>query len=178
MNSIASRAAAAILALILSTAEAATLSGRVIVVRDGATIVILDATRGQHTIRLAGVDAPEIKQAFGSRSKQNLLDLLDNKQVKVEWDKRDRFKRIIGKVQFTPTVCVTAACLEGSDAGYEQIAAGCAWHDKQYGPTQSSEDQERYAAAENSARAALRGLWADVNPVPPWEFRKRGRIAR
>ena len=178
MKRIASLAAAAILALILTAAEAATLMGRVVVVRDGATITILDATHAQHTIRLAGIDAPEIKQTFGSKSKQNLYDLVYNKQVKVEWDKRDRLKRIIGKVRFTPAVCVTAACLEGSDVGYEQIAEGFAWHDKQYAKEQSPEDRERYAAAENAARAALRGLWADVKPVPPWEFRKQGRNAR
>lgn len=178
MNTKAFWAAVLIVASVLTEAEAATLTGRVIVIHDGATITVLDATRTQHIIRLAGIDAPEIKQAFGSGSKQNLLDLLDNKSVKVEWDKRDQFKRIVGKVRFTPDVCVTAACLEGSDASYEQIAAGCAWHDKQYASAQSPEDRERYAAAENAARAALRGLWADVNPVPPWEFRKQRRNAR
>jgi len=53
-------------------ASAAELSGRVVAVQDGDTIAVLDANRQQHKICLAGIDAPESKQAFGSRSKQNL----------------------------------------------------------------------------------------------------------
>ena len=163
-------AVAATLLLAALPASAATLTGRVIVVHDGDTITLLDATRAQHRIRLAGIDAPGIKQAFGSTSKQNLYDLIYNKQVKVEWEKRDRQKRILGKVMFVPAVCVAAACLNGSDAGREQIASGYAWHYKQYAQDQSSGDRESYAAAEKQAREGKRGLWADPDPVPPWEF--------
>ena len=57
---------AAILALVLTSAEAATLSGRVVGVHDGDSITVLDASHTQHKIRLAGIDAPELKQAFGT----------------------------------------------------------------------------------------------------------------
>ncbi len=83
MNSIASRAAALIFALVVTAAEAATLSGRVVGVHDGDTITVLDAGRQQHKIRLAGIDAPESKQAFGNRSKQNLSKWVYNRQVTV-----------------------------------------------------------------------------------------------
>jgi micrococcal nuclease len=32
-----------------------------------------------------------------------------------------------------------------------------------------------FAAAEFDARRNRRGLWADRNPIPPWEFRKAKR---
>jgi endonuclease YncB( thermonuclease family) len=41
-------------------------------------------------IRLMGIDAPEKKQAFGQKSKENLSELIYNKQVTVEYNKRDR----------------------------------------------------------------------------------------
>jgi endonuclease YncB( thermonuclease family) len=37
-----------------------------------------------------GIDAPEKKQAFGQKSKENLSELIYNKQVTVEYNKRDR----------------------------------------------------------------------------------------
>jgi len=48
-------------------------------------------------------------------------------------------------------------------------------HNKSHQETQveqSLEDRKLYAHAEGEARATRRGLWADVNPRPPWEFRQ------
>jgi len=47
--------------------QATELTGRVVSVHDGDTITVLDADKKQHKIRLAGIDAPEIKQAFGTK---------------------------------------------------------------------------------------------------------------
>jgi endonuclease YncB( thermonuclease family) len=42
-------------------------------VADGDTITVLDADKVQHKIRLAGIDAPEKKQAFGNREVTSLV---------------------------------------------------------------------------------------------------------
>lgn len=69
---------------------AATLAGRVVGAHDGDTITVLDASKTQHKIRrLVGIDAPELRQAFGSRSRQNLSGIVFGKKVAIEWDKRD-----------------------------------------------------------------------------------------
>lgn len=48
-----------------------------------------------------------------------------------------------------------------------------AWWYWKYAREQSPEDQRVYEQAEDEARAAGRGLWADGNrAVPPWEWRK------
>jgi endonuclease YncB( thermonuclease family) len=60
---------------------AATLTGRVVGVHDGDTITVIDATMTQHKIRLAGIDAPELKQEFGARSKQNLSNIAFDKDA-------------------------------------------------------------------------------------------------
>ena len=62
----------------------------------------LDAGRQQHRIRLGGIDAPEKAQPFGEKSKQNLSRLVFGKDVRVEWEKRDRYERIVGKVWVQP----------------------------------------------------------------------------
>lgn len=69
---------AAFLVLLLGflSAHAETLTGRVVRVTDGDTIVVLDADKAQHKIRLQGIDAPECGQAFGTKSKEHLSDLL------------------------------------------------------------------------------------------------------
>ncbi len=142
-------------ALLCQAAIADVIQGRVIGVSDGDTITVLDASHRQHRIRLSGVDAPEKNQAFGQRSKQSLSSLVYGKQVSVDWDKRDRYDRIIGRV-ITP-------------AG----DAGLAWHYKHYARDQAPADRAVYAQAESSARKEGRGLWADASPVPPWEWRRR-----
>jgi len=153
-----------VLVLALTAAEAATLSGRVVGVHDGDTITVLDANRTQYKIRLAGIDAPESKQAFGNRSKQNLSDLVFGKDVAVEWDKRDRYQRVVGVV-----------LVDGHDVNLEQVRAGMAWWYRQYAKEQIPDDRRLYELAENEARAAKRGLWADANPMPPWEWRRSQR---
>ncbi|MDH3315935.1 MAG: thermonuclease family protein [Gammaproteobacteria bacterium] len=63
----------AALALALSEGSyAAEIVGRVVRVADGDTITVLDATKEQHKIRFAGIDAPERKQPFANRQEQNL----------------------------------------------------------------------------------------------------------
>ncbi len=153
-----------VLALVLTAAEAATITGRVVGVSDGDTITVLDTSRTQHKIRLAGIDAPESKQAFGNRSKQNLAKWVYNRHVIVEWDKQDRYGRTVGVV-----------LVDGHDANLEQVRAGMAWWYRHYAKDQRPEDRQLYDAAETEARAAKRGLWADANPVPPWEWRQAER---
>ena len=146
-----------------SSGIATELQGQVVAIADGDTLTVLDSTHTQHKIRLSGIDAPEKAQPFGDRSKQSLAALTFRQQVTIEWDKRDRYGRIVGKV-ITPN---------GTDANLEQIKAGMAWHYKQYEREQPAGERVIYSAAEEAARKARIGLWQDAQPVPPWEFRKK-----
>lgn len=89
---------ALLLACAATGASADTIVGRVVGVADGDTITVLDAEKVQHKVRVAGIDAPEKKQAFGQRSKASMSDLVFGKDVTVLTSKRDRYGRIIGKV--------------------------------------------------------------------------------
>ena len=142
--------------LIAGPASAATIEGHVVGVHDGDSITVIDADRVQHRIRLAGIDAPELKQAFCARSKQNLSDMAFDKDVRVEWGKRDRYKRIVGKVWVQPADCPT--CGMTLDAGHAQVIAGLAWWYRAYAKEQSDDDQGRYESAEDEARLLKWGL--------------------
>ncbi len=142
-------------------ASAESLTGKVVKITDGDTLYVLDVNHQQHKIRLAGIDAPERRQAYGLASRKHLASIVAGKQVTVEYQKRDRYGRIVGKV-----------LLDGIDACLEQVKVGFAWHYKKYQHEQSAEDQRLYADAENQARDERLGLWRENNPMPPWEYRR------
>ena len=134
---------------------------KVVKVTDGDTVHVLDQATKRHKIRLGGIDAPEKKQAFGKQSKKNLTQYVAGMNVEVEYNKRDRYKRIIGKL-----------LLDGQDINLQQVKDGYAWHYKYYQKDQSAKDRKLYAEAENIARAMKLGLWS-APAKPPWEFRKK-----
>lgn len=61
----------------------------------------------------------------------------------------------------------------GTDVKLEQIRAGMAWWYREYAKERNVEDRASYAATEDDARARRVGLWKDVKPVPPWDWRKK-----
>ncbi len=99
---------------------------KVVKVSDGDTVHVLDQSKTKHKIRLGGIDAPEKKQVFGKKSTKNLASLVAGKNVDVEYSKRDRYGRIIGKL-----------IKDGQDINLKQIKQGYAWPYKYYQKDQS-----------------------------------------
>ena len=116
MTPTTSHTIAAVLCLWSAFAAADTLRGRVVGVTDGDTTKVLDAANRQEKIRLADIDTPERGQPWGQRSKQALSGLVFGRQVVVEYRKRDRYGRIVGRV-FVGDV----------DISRELVEAGHAW---------------------------------------------------
>ena len=148
----------------------ATLQGKVVGVSDGDTITVLVEGNKPEKIRLVGIDAPEKRQPYGEKSKLNLSRLVFGKIVEVDWSHKDRYGRIIGKVLFPQGNC-SSKC-PTIDAGLSQIEAGFAWHYKQYQSEQTANDRIVYSNAERKARQERVGLWSEVNPTPPWSYRR------
>lgn len=146
-----------LLLLGLQPAFAETLAGTVIAVIDGDTLVVQDASRKRHAVRLAEIDAPEPKQPFYVESARSLAALCHRKSAKVEWSERDSRRRYVGYV----------TCAD-KDANAEQLRRGMAWGSpKGTRPTSALYELETYA------RLRKIGLWADDQAVPPWEFAAR-----
>lgn len=156
-----------LLLLSMSLAHAEVLVGEVVGVADGDTVTVLDARQVQHKIRLAGIDAPEKGMPWGQKSKEALSDRVYRRMVTVDWQKQDRYGRLIGKIM-----------IDGQDANLAQVTDGMAWHYKKYAHEQTPDDRARYALAGLNARENRRGLWAETDPAPPWTWRKMNHEAR
>lgn len=135
--------------------------GNVVSITDGDTFDVLNG-REKTRIRLEGIDCPEKKQPFGQRARQALSELCFRQRVRVEETGRDRNRRVIARVYLEDGRCIN----------HEMLRQGMAWHFTRY-----SDDPE-YAALERRARILRQGLWADTNPVAPWEWRTRKRKAQ
>tara|TARA_B110000196_G_scaffold290333_1_gene276523 strand:+ start:115 stop:579 length:465 start_codon:yes stop_codon:yes gene_type:complete len=152
-----------IVLIIFSLPLSADFSGLVIKVIDGDTIIVLDGAK-KRKVRLVGIDAPELKQNFGLKSKQELSDLIDRKRVKILSNSEDRFKRALGKVIY-----------KNIDINLSLIKVGMAWHYKRYKKNQSKKDQVEYAYHEKLAIESQIGLWGDNNSIAPWDWRRGKR---
>ena len=165
--SITHQARAAVLcaaALLGVPAHALTLMGLVVRVADGDTVTVLDQAQQTYKVRLAGIDAPEKKQAFGERSRQSLHDLVHGKNVQLETHKRDKYGRHVGTLK-----------VDNTDVNLMQVQRGMAWHYTAYAREQPEQDQQSYSAAERQAREAMLGLWADSSALAPWAWRQGER---
>ena len=151
----------------------ADLSGRVVAVTDGDSIVVMDAHNTLHKVRLKGIDAPEKGQPFGRQSKAYLASLVSGKDVLVESEESDQYGRVLAKVWVQPAGC--PRCGKTLDANYAQLVAGMAWWYRYFAKQQSEQDRGRYESAEFEAKARRLGLWAQPNPITPYNWRKSRR---
>lgn len=140
--------------LLLAQSVVADFSGTVVGVSDGDTISVLK-DREKVKVRLVEIDAPEKGQAYGNRSKQALSALVHGKQVEIKEHGTDRYGRTLGRIYQS-----------GLDVNAEMVRRGMAWVYVKY-----AKDQGLYQI-QAEAREQRRELWADKEPVPPWEWRR------
>ncbi|EBP3183536.1 micrococcal nuclease [Salmonella enterica] len=143
-------------ALLPATLCAAQIQGKVIRVLDGDTIEVLQEQQPVR-VRLLNIDAPEKKQPFGRWSTNQLKAMLEGQSVTVSYTQTDRYGRVLGRV-------VTA---NGTEANRQQVLKGAAWVYDRYNTDNS------LPALQREAQTQKRGLWADNQPVPPWEWRHK-----
>ncbi|MGC4095756.1 MAG: thermonuclease family protein [Nitrospira sp.] len=153
------QAAFLVLLFLFSVAPAFSFTGRVVAVLDGDTLEVLHSGKAER-IRLTGIDCPEKKQPFGQRAKQATSTLSFGQYVTVHSDGKDRYGRVLGEVELR----------DGTNLNYELVRQGWCWWYWKYAP-----DEILLALLEAGAREAKKGLWVDPSPVPPWEWRKRGK---
>lgn len=140
-------------------AVAGELVGRVAGVHDGDTLTIL-VNKRQVRVRLVDIDAPELHQAFGRRSRDSLAGMCAGQEAHVFDQGRDRYKRVLGRVMCGSLIANT-----------EQVQRGMAWVYVHYAPKNSP-----LYRLESQARMERRGLWSDPHAVPPWNWRHRPKI--
>lgn len=131
--------------------------GKVIGIKDGDTVVVLDSLNYQTTLRLAEVDCPEKNQPFGTKAKQFTSDQIYRKQIKYIVTDVDRYGRSIAKIYYDDNKYLSA----------EIIKNGFGWQYKKYSISVS------LAKLEQEARNNKRGLWIEPNPIYPSDWRRK-----
>lgn len=135
-----------------------TLSGKVVAIKDGDTVVVLDSLNNQTTFRLAEVDCPEKNQPFGTKAKQFTSDQIYFKTIKYVVTDTDKYGRSIAMIYYDTDNKYLSA---------EIIKAGMGWHYKKY-----STSKELAIFQENAKQNKI-GLWIDNDPIEPSEFRRK-----
>lgn len=126
-------------------------------VTDGDTLTIHLKKGGHEKVRLQGIDAPELDQAYGKEAARVLEGLVRDRKVNVQCEGRDDEGRVLGYVY-----------LKNHSINLEMVRRGAAWHDARV-----AKDKKGLAQAEQEARETKRGLWKDESPVAPWDYRNK-----
>lgn len=149
----------AVIALLLVVSCNVTfMTGTVVRVADGDTFTLLVDGDRQVRVRLHGIDCPERGQPYSRVATDHLKALLAKGNVRVEEMDIDRYGRTIGMVY-----------AGGINVNESLLANGLAWHSKSF------DKNPAWAALEVQAREQQLGLWAEPDPVAPWDWRKRKR---
>ena len=148
------------LLLPLASAGLQAQTGVVSRVVDGDTVWVKTAAgRKPLKVRIAGIDAPEICQPGGLVSRDALRSRLLGQTVKVAQSssrRRDDFGRLLASID-----------LQGEDLGRWMVSNGHAWSYR------FRHDPGPYAAEQERAQAAGRGLFAQTDPQNPRQFRQQ-----
>lgn len=129
-------------------------TAKVLDVADGDIISVLHNGRTE-AVRLYGIDCPEPGQPFCYEARRFTVKVADGRTVHVSPTGTDSEGRTLAWVY--------AGWL---NLNLELVKNGFAWHDERYSPDSEFEE------AELGARRTRAGLWKDVSPVPPWDFRQ------
>ncbi len=148
---------------VASWGNSTTFEAKVVKIVDGDTITALDAQNTSIKIRMYGIDAPESKQAFGQKAKQALTTAIATKIITVIDHGTDIYGRMLGTIW-----------LDGYDINASMVDSGYAWVYR----FEDSAIVPGYIKYESAAQKETKGLWADTNPVPPWQWRQANEKPR
>jgi endonuclease YncB( thermonuclease family) len=146
----------AILISAFSTAAQVNLSGKVIDVIDGKTVVI-EIPSGKFEAKLQYIETPTREQAMFETVKQHLKNLVLGKFVSYR-ARTISYEGSTGKLTLNDT-----------DISEQMLRDGAAWHIPVRFTAQQSDEHVRYASQEAAAKKENRGIWAIMGLKPSWD---------
>ncbi|MDA7581870.1 thermonuclease family protein [Luminiphilus sp.] len=123
-------------------------------VSDGDTVVTTEDTR----IRLWSIDTPERDQPHGADATAALTEMLRNEQLYLETKDVDRYGRTVGVI-YTDG---------GDEINLEMVCDGHAWWYERYAKKATD-----YKQCQEDTQQNKHGLWAEEEPIAPWDWRRR-----
>ena len=149
-----------ILALLFS-ANALAFDGLVTKVHDGDTLIVINEIGAFEKIRLAKVDAPELKafnwgeQPYAPAARNALVNLCEGKTASVIRKNKDKYGRTVASVSCQSTDVATYMVKNGDGWAYRYSS------------------NKALRALQANAKAQHLGLWALENPIEPILWRKK-----
>jgi endonuclease YncB( thermonuclease family) len=131
------------------------ITGKVITVIDGNTMEIQGDDAQAYKVILAGIDCPELTQAFGESAKKHLEKAALNKTVTVNFQGKDR------KGNYLAVILVKG----DTDLRIDLLKEGLAWTAEKNPDPELENHRAR-------AQEKRKGLWKESNPIPPWAHRR------
>ncbi len=157
--------------------RSSTLEGTVVHVEDGDTVILLDAARTQHTIRLADIDAPETcherhdptcrrrpGQPFGDKARLALAGIAKGHRATAVC------RGAVNPGRDDRQVCVLNVDRAGQavhSVNYELVRLGLAWVEPRF-----ARDPQLFALGDDARRRRV-GLWSMPNPIEPRQWRSQ-----
>jgi endonuclease YncB( thermonuclease family) len=136
-------------------AHAEQFTARIIAVLDGDTVMAVRDRTPPIKIRLAEIDAPEIAQSGGMKAKMALSEMVLHKSVTINGEAFDKYGRLVAQLS-----------VDGKQVNEFMVGSGMAWEYSHF------HQNRRYLMLQSEAQAARRGIWSQVSPLPPWQWRK------
>jgi endonuclease YncB( thermonuclease family) len=150
-----------IIAIIYGPTFAQAWPGDVLTVHDGDTVRVQPADGEAVSIRVYGVDCPELGQPYGTEARDMTAQLLKGRRVEIiPAQTRKSYKREVAGVVLLDDMIVLQDAL---------ISAGLAWVDSRFCRMAVCDLWRQHQA---DAKASRRGLWVDDSPIPPWAWRR------
>ncbi|HEV8620046.1 MAG TPA: thermonuclease family protein [Nitrospiraceae bacterium] len=97
-------------------------------------------------------------KTFSLLAKHAASDLAFGKEVTLQTHGLDKYRRTLADVLLP----------DGTNLNHSLVKDGWCWWCRKYAPGVTTLER-----LENGAREGRKGLWADPQPVLPWEWRKR-----
>ena len=122
---------------------------------DGDTFEVITDDHQSLTIRLHGVDAPELDQPFGTTAKYLASAFVFRNNLSyIDHGDDQHGQRVVEVI------------VNDRSFNLEMVKSGLAWCRVDSAP------ETRFTSAQDAARVAGRGLWADPQPIAPWRWRQ------
>lgn len=150
-----------LLILILVPGQVYAWPGTVVSVHDGDSIRIRRSDSTVVAIRIYGIDCPELGQPHGEAARDLTSSLLLGKTVEVvPTDQRPSYGREVAGIVLLDQLVVLQDAL---------VSSGLAWVDGRYCKAIVC---DYWRMHQHDAKTALRGAWAEDNPIAPWTWRR------
>lgn len=128
-------------------------------------IIIIEGADGEEriTVRLHGIDPPELKQPYGETARTFIFDVSLAKRINAEELYSDVYNYTVAVVTFQDGISLQAVLVE----------SGLAWVRSLY-----CTNCAQWESLLQETHKERRDLWADEKPMLPWDWCKRSKKKR